>query len=80
LPNADVDAVDGLVTLVDDRVNTDGGLAADWSRWLMTVSTPMAVLPICRSPMINSRCPRPNGMTESIALMPVCSGSLTGVR
>ena len=40
----------------------------------------MAVLPVLRSPMISSRWPRPIGIIESIALMPVCSGWLTGWR
>jgi hypothetical protein len=40
----------------------------------------MAVLPVLRSPMISSRCPRPIGIMLSIALMPVCSGSFTGWR
>ena len=46
----------------------------------MIVSTQMAVLPVPRSPMISSRWPRPIGIIESIALMPVCSGSFTGWR
>ncbi len=46
----------------------------------MKVSTISAVLPVPRSPMISSRWPRPIGIIESIALMPVCSGSLTGWR
>src|SRR4051812_31647515 len=46
----------------------------------MIVSTPMVVLPVWRSPMISSRWPRPIGIIESIALMPVCSGSTTGWR
>jgi hypothetical protein len=40
----------------------------------MIVSIAMAVLPVLRSPMISSRCPRPIGIMLSIALMPVCSG------
>jgi hypothetical protein len=40
----------------------------------MMVSTAMAVLPVWRSPMISSRCPRPMGIIESMALMPVCIG------
>ncbi len=48
--------------------------------WLMIASTATAVLPVWRSPMINSRWPRPIGTIASIALMPVCSGSLTGDR
>jgi hypothetical protein len=44
----------------------------------MIVSMAIAVLPVPRSPMISSRCPRPIGIIESIALMPVCSGSFTG--
>ena len=46
----------------------------------MIVSIAMAVLPVPRSPMISSRWPRPIGIIESIALMPVCSGSFTGWR
>ena len=38
------------------------------------------VLPVLRSPMISSRWPRPIGVMASIALMPVCSGSCTGLR
>src|SRR5215469_10861970 len=48
--------------------------------WLMMVSMAMAVLPVCRSPMISSRWPRPIGVIASIALMPVCSGWLTLAR
>src|ERR1051325_8292328 len=43
--------------------------------WLMMVSTASAVLPVPRSPMISSRWPRPIGIIESIALIPVCIGS-----
>src|SRR5581483_5841468 len=50
------------------------------SRWAMIVSTAIAVLPVCRSPMISSRCPRPIGVIASMAVMPVCNGSLTGCR
>ena len=39
--------------------------------WLIIVSTATAVLPIPRSPMISSRCPRPIGIIESMALIPV---------
>ena len=46
----------------------------------MIVSMQMAVLPVLRSPMINSRWPRPMGVIASMALMPVCSGTLTGWR
>jgi hypothetical protein len=46
----------------------------------MIVSIAMAVLPVPRSPMISSRWPRPIGIIESMALMPVCSGSFTGCR
>jgi hypothetical protein len=48
--------------------------------WLMMVSTAMEVLPVCRSPMISSRCPRPMGIIESMALTPVCIGSCTDLR
>ena len=39
-----------------------------------------AVLPVCRSPMISSRWPRPIGTIASIAFRPVCSGSFTDWR
>src|SRR5439155_903826 len=41
----------------------------------MIASTPIAVLPVPRSPMISSRWPRPIGIIESMALSPVWSGS-----
>src|SRR6267154_2245316 len=46
----------------------------------MIVSIAIAVLPVPRSPMISSRWPRPIGIIESIALIPVCNGSFTGCR
>ena len=46
----------------------------------MIVSIATVVLPVLRSPMISSRWPRPIGVIESMALMPVCSGSCTGLR
>ena len=45
----------------------------------MIVSRQMVVLPVERSPMISSRCPRPIGIIASIAMMPVCTGWLTGL-
>jgi hypothetical protein len=48
--------------------------------WLMIVSTATAVLPVWRSPMMSSRCPRPIGIMPSMALRPVCIGSVTGCR
>ena len=42
--------------------------------WLMIVSSATAVLPVWRSPIINSP-GRPIGIIASIALRPVCSGS-----
>src|SRR5688500_18921266 len=48
--------------------------------WLMMVSTATAVLPVWRSPMISSRCPRPIGTIESIAFRPVCTGCDTDCR
>src|SRR4051812_5881754 len=51
-----------------------------WSRLLMIVSIAICDLPVWRSPMISSRWPRPIGVIASIALMPVCSGSCTGLR
>ena len=45
--------------------------------WLIIVSIAIAVLPVCLSPIINSLCPLPIGIIESIALIPVCRGSLT---
>ena len=49
-------------------------------RWFRMVSSATAVLPVWRSPMISSRWPRPMGIMESMALIPVCSGSRTGWR
>src|SRR5579859_1506747 len=49
-------------------------------RWLMIVSSASAVLPVCRSPMISSRCPRPTGIIASTVLMPVWTGVSTGER
>ena len=46
----------------------------------MIASSATAVLPVCRSPMISWRWPRPMAVMASTALMPVCSGSLTGWR
>jgi len=43
----------------------------------MIVSRQTALLPVFWSPMISSRWPRPMLVIESIALMPVSSGSLT---
>ena len=40
----------------------------------MMVSMQMVDLPVERSPMISSRCPRPIGIIASIAMMPVCTG------
>jgi hypothetical protein len=51
-----------------------------WPFWLMMASTATAVFPVPRSPMISSRCPRPMGISASIALIPVCIGSFTGWR
>ena len=44
----------------------------------MIVSMQMAVLPVLRSPMMSSRWPRPMGVIESMALIPVCIASPTG--
>jgi len=49
-----------------------------WPFWFTMVSSATAVFPVSRSPMISSRWPRPIGIIESIALMPVWSGSFTG--
>ena len=51
-----------------------------WPAWLMIVSIATVVLPVLRSPMISSRCPRPIGVMASMALIPVWRGSLTGWR
>src|ERR1043165_1317675 len=48
--------------------------------WLMIVSSATAVLPVCRSPMISCRWPRPIAVIASIAVMPVYRGSFTGWR
>ncbi len=46
----------------------------------MMVSKQIAVLPVPRSPITNSRCPRPIGIIASTAFNPVCNGSFTGSR
>ena len=75
LADRDVDAVERTEILVAC------GLCGPVERaWLMIVSTPMVVLPVERSPMINSRWPRPIGIIASIAMMPVCTGWLTDLR
>ncbi len=48
--------------------------------WLMIVSMTMVVLPVLRSPMISSRWPRPIGIIESMAMMPVRTGCETDFR
>ena len=57
-----------------------GSPDSQFSLWLMIVSRQTAVLPVWRSPMISWRWPRPIAIMASIALMPVCIGSLTGWR
>src|SRR5579859_7701367 len=57
-----------------------GSPDSQFARWLMMVSMAMAVFPVCRSPMISSRWPRPIGVIASMALIPVCSGWFTLVR
>ena len=89
LQNAD-DARDVGLLLADGDVNAVeraevlSSLAASAAllmrAWLMIVSTPMVVLPVERSPMINSRWPRPMGIIASMAMMPVCTGWLTDLR
>ncbi|SCV62414.1 hypothetical protein ANAPH1_00211 [Anaplasma phagocytophilum] len=46
--------------------------------WFIIVSSAIAVFPVFLSPIINSRCPRPTGISISIVFIPVCKGSLTG--
>src|SRR3989304_5372258 len=48
--------------------------------WLMIVSVATAVFPVWRSPMINSRWPRPMGIIAWMAFSPGWSGSFTGCR
>src|SRR5271154_4001781 len=48
--------------------------------WFRIASSATAVLPVCRSPMISSRWPRPIGISASIAFSPVCTGSCTDLR
>src|SRR3989344_2177594 len=48
--------------------------------WLMIASIATAVLPVWRSPMMSSRCPRPIGMSASTAFTPVASGTPTPLR
>ena len=44
----------------------------------MIASKAIAVLPVCRSPIINSLWPLPIGTILSTALSPICTGSSTG--
>ena len=44
------------------------------------VSSAMAVLPVCLSPIISSRCPLPMGNMESMERIPVSMGLFTGWR
>ena len=48
--------------------------------WLMIASIAIVVFPVFRSPMTNSRWPRPIGTKASIAFKPVCIGSETDFR
>src|SRR5262245_54249285 len=57
-----------------------GSPVAQLSRCAMIASIATAVLPVWRSPMMSSRCPRPIGVIASIAVIPVCNGSFTGWR
>jgi hypothetical protein len=61
-------------------MQTTASFVPQYCFWLMIASIATAVLPVFRSPMISSRCPRPIGIIASIALMPVCIGSCTGWR
>uniref|UniRef100_A0A6B0UWL4 Uncharacterized protein n=1 Tax=Ixodes ricinus TaxID=34613 RepID=A0A6B0UWL4_IXORI len=47
--------------------------------WLIIPSIAMAVLPVCLSPIISSRWPRPIGTRLSTALIPVSIGSFTEI-
>ena len=62
------------------RTWSDSSPDSQFARWLMIASMAIAVLPVCRSPMISCRWPRPMAVIASMALMPVCSGSFTGWR
>ena len=50
----------------------------DANRDEMIVSKAITVFPVERSPIISSRCPLPSGIILSIALIPVCTGVVTG--
>ena len=73
--NAQFDAivVEGMLsgTLA---AQTDTAIALFKRAWLMMVSTAIVDLPVARSPMINSRCPRPIGTIASMAMIPVWTG------
>ena len=53
------------------RTCLSGSPVSQFCFWLMIVSIAIVVLPVARSPMISWRWPRPIGVIESIALMPV---------
>ena len=48
--------------------------------WFIMAARAMEVLPVCRSPMISSRWPRPMGIMLSMAKIPVSIGVSTGAR
>jgi hypothetical protein len=75
LADGDVDAIKRA-----EAASLASSAALFMRAWLMMVSTPMVVLPVERSPMINSRWPRPMGIIASTAMMPVCTGWLTDLR
>mmetsp|Transcript_105040 Transcript_105040/g.302248 ORF Transcript_105040/g.302248 Transcript_105040/m.302248 type:complete len:225 (+) Transcript_105040:552-1226(+) len=57
-------------------------VSGDWFTdfWFKIVSMAMAVFPVCLSPMMSSRWPRPTGMRLSTAFSPVVIGSCTLCR
>jgi hypothetical protein len=60
------DARDRRFLLADRDVDAHhASLVPQYCFWLMIVSSATAVLPVLRSPMISSRCPRPIGIMAS---------------
>ena len=67
-------------SLVDDSINSNSSFSTREKRLSPPKCPAPHSYPVCRSPMINSRCPRPMGTKLSTAFSPVCMGSLTEIR
>jgi F-type H+-transporting ATPase subunit alpha len=67
--NLEQDSVGAVV--LGDYLHLCEGDTVKCTNRLVEVPVGEAILPVCLSPIINSRCPRPTGTIASIALIPV---------